>query len=132
MDQPMSNLKNRVALVTGSARGIGKAIAERFGALGASVVVNYAASVGPAGETVAAITRVGGTAMAVQADVAKVADIDRLFATTLERYGRVDIVRNTSPAIGQPLSAVSTCSSAVAGPPDLGEIPCRPRQNSSP
>ena len=63
----MTNLKNKVALVTGSARGIGKAIAERFGALGASVVVNYATSEGPAQETVAAITRLGGTAMAVQA-----------------------------------------------------------------
>ena len=88
----MTNLKNKVALVTGSARGIGKAIAERFGALGASVVVNYATSEGPAQETVAAITRLGGTAIAVQADVSKVADIDRLFATTIERYGRLDIV----------------------------------------
>jgi len=61
----MANLKNKVALVTGSARGIGKAIAERFGGLGASVVVNYATSEGPAQETLAAITRLGGAAMAV-------------------------------------------------------------------
>src|SRR5215831_14657079 len=88
----MTNLKSKVALVTGSARGIGKAIAERFGALGASVVVNYATSEGPAQDTVSAITRLGGVATAVQADVSKVADIDRLFATTIERYGRVDIV----------------------------------------
>jgi 3-oxoacyl-[acyl-carrier protein] reductase len=88
----MTNLKNKVALVTGSARGIGKAIAERFGALGACVVVNYSASEGPARETVAAIERLGGNATAVQADISKMADIDRLFATTIERYGRVDIV----------------------------------------
>ena len=88
----MTNLKSKVALVTGSARGIGKAIAERFGALGASVVVNDATSEGPALETVAAINYLGGTATAVQADVSKVADIDRLLATSSERYSRVDIV----------------------------------------
>jgi len=72
--QPITNLKNKVAIVTGSARGIGKAIAERFGSLGASVVVNYATSEGAAQETVAAITRLGGTAIAVQADVADAAE----------------------------------------------------------
>jgi 3-oxoacyl-[acyl-carrier protein] reductase len=105
----MTNLKNKVALVTGSARGIGRAIAERFGALGASVVVNYATSEGPAQETVAAITRLGATAMAVQADVAKVADIDRLFAATLERFGRVDIVVANAglELVGKPIADVS-------------------------
>jgi 3-oxoacyl-[acyl-carrier protein] reductase len=105
----MTDLKNKVALVTGSARGIGKAIAERFGALGASVVVNYATSEGPARETVAAITRLGATAMAVQADVAKVADIDRLFAATLERYSRVDIVVANAglELVGKPIADVS-------------------------
>jgi 3-oxoacyl-[acyl-carrier protein] reductase len=88
----MSNLNNKVALVTGSARGIGKAIAERYGSLGASIVVNYVASERPAEETVASIKRRGGTATAIQADVSKVADIDRLFAKTIEQYGRVDIV----------------------------------------
>jgi 3-oxoacyl-[acyl-carrier protein] reductase len=88
----MANLKNKVALVTGSARGIGKAIAERLGALGASVVINYAASEQQAQETLRAIERSGGTAIAVQADVSKVADIDRLFETNVERFGRLDIV----------------------------------------
>src|ERR1700722_6996035 len=88
----MSNLNNKVALITGSARGIGKAIAERYGSLGASVVVNYVASERPAQETVAAIKRLGGTATAIQADVSKVADIDRLFEKTIEQYGRLDIV----------------------------------------
>src|ERR1700681_1221547 len=105
----MANLKNKVALVTGSARGIGKAIAERFGSLGASVVVNYATSEGAAQETVAAITRLGGTAIAVQADISKVVDIDRLFATTIERYGRVDIVVANAGVelVGTPIADVS-------------------------
>jgi 3-oxoacyl-[acyl-carrier protein] reductase len=105
----MANLKNKVALVTGSARGIGKAIAERFGALGASVVVNYATSEGLARETVAAITRLGGAAMAVQADVAKVADIDRLFTATLQAYGRVDIVVANAglELVGTPIADVA-------------------------
>jgi 3-oxoacyl-[acyl-carrier protein] reductase len=55
-------------------------------------VVNYSASEGQARETVAAIERLGGNATAVQADISKIADIDRLFATTIERYGRVNIV----------------------------------------
>jgi 3-oxoacyl-[acyl-carrier protein] reductase len=107
--QPITNLKNKVAVVTGSARGIGKAIAERFGSLGASVVVNYATSEGAAQETVAAITRLGGTAIAVQADVSKVVDIDRLFATTIERYGCVDIVVANAGVeiVGTPIADVS-------------------------
>ena len=88
----MTNLKDKVALITGSARGIGKAIAERYGALGANVVVNYAADETRAKETVAAIQRLGSAAIAVQADVSKVADIERLFAASLEEFGHLDIV----------------------------------------
>jgi 3-oxoacyl-[acyl-carrier protein] reductase len=88
----MTNLKNKVALITGSARGIGKAVAERFGSLGANVVVNYVASERPAQETVGAIECCGGHAIAVQADISKVADIERLFAKTIERFSRIDIV----------------------------------------
>jgi 3-oxoacyl-[acyl-carrier protein] reductase len=88
----MTDLATKVALVTGSARGIGKAIAERFGRLGASVVVNYSASEGPAQETVATIERAGAAAFAVKADVSKVAEIDRLFAAALNRFGQLDIV----------------------------------------
>ena len=88
----MGTLAGKVALVTGSARGIGKAIVERYASLGASVVVNYASHERRARETVQAIERQGGRAIAVQADVAKVADIDRLFVTALDRFGRLDIV----------------------------------------
>ena len=84
-------------------------IAERFGALGASVVVNYTASEQQAWETVGAIERLGGTAIAVQADISKVADIDRLFATTIERYGRLDIVVANAgiERVGIPLADVT-------------------------
>jgi 3-oxoacyl-[acyl-carrier protein] reductase len=88
----MTDLKKKVALITGSGRGIGKAIAERYGALGASVIVNYASSVDAAQETVKVIERSGGKAIAVRADVSKVADIERLFQTSLERFGHLDIV----------------------------------------
>ena len=88
----MTNLNNKVALITGAGRGIGKAIAERYGALGASVVVNYASSAEAAQETANVIERSGGKAIAMQADVSKVADLERLFQTSLERYGRLDIV----------------------------------------
>ena len=88
----MTDLKGKVALVTGSARGIGKAIAERYGSCGASVVVNYVGARERANATVDGIQRLGGTAIPIQADVAKVADIERLFAATVDHFGRLDIV----------------------------------------
>ncbi len=88
----MTDLTGKVALVTGGARGIGRAITERFAKLGASVIVNYASSEKPAQETVAAIEQQGGAAIAVQADVSKPADIERLFAAAIERFGRLDVV----------------------------------------
>jgi 3-oxoacyl-[acyl-carrier protein] reductase len=88
----MGNLSGKTALVTGSSRGIGKAIAERFGKLGADVVVNYAASKEPALATVEAIEKNGVRAIAVQADLAKVDDIHRLFGRSMEHFGRLDIV----------------------------------------
>ena len=85
----MTDLNSKVALINGAGRGIGKAIAERFGALGASVVVNYSSSVEAAQETANVIERCGGKAIAVQADVSKVSDIDRLFQTSLERVENI-------------------------------------------
>ena len=88
----MSTLAGKVALVTGSARGIGRAIVERYASLGASVVVNYASDERRARETVEAIEQKGGRALPVQADVAKIADIDRLFGIALDLFGQLDIV----------------------------------------
>ena len=65
MGVSITNLNNKVALITGAGRGIGKAIAERYGALGASVVVNYASSAEAAQETANVIERSGGKAIAV-------------------------------------------------------------------
>jgi 3-oxoacyl-[acyl-carrier protein] reductase len=87
----MTNLRGKVALVTGSARGIGKAIAERYGSLGASVVVNFSTNEKAALDTVASIEQAGGTAIAIRADVSKVGDIERLFAAAVEQFGRLDI-----------------------------------------
>ena len=92
----MTDLTGKIALITGSARGIGKAIAERYGSRGASIVVNYARAREGANATVDSIERLGGTAIAIQADVSKVADIERLLATTVEHFGHLDIVVATA------------------------------------
>jgi NAD(P)-dependent dehydrogenase (short-subunit alcohol dehydrogenase family) len=74
-------------VISGSARGLGKAIALRHGALGANVVVNFASSREAADVTVAEIERLGAKAIAVQADMSEVADIERLFAEAHEHFG---------------------------------------------
>ena len=88
----MGALEGRVAIITGAGRGIGRAIAERYALLGAAVAVNYAKDDKSAADTVAAIRSGGGSAVAIQGDVSKVADIDRLFAATAEQLGGIDIV----------------------------------------
>lgn len=89
-------LNGKVALVTGASRGIGAAIAKRLAADGTKVVVNYAASEGPAQEVVAAIQKAGGTATAVHADMSKPAEIEKLFAEVKKAYGRLDILVNNA------------------------------------
>jgi len=89
-------LAGKVAVVTGASKGIGASIAEKLAAKGAAVVVNYASSRSGADKVVNAITAQGGKAVAVQADVSKKADIDRLFAETKKAFGRLDIVVNNA------------------------------------
>jgi 3-oxoacyl-[acyl-carrier protein] reductase len=89
-------LANKVAVVTGASKGIGASIAKHLAAEGAAVVVNYASSRAGAAKVVGEITALGGKAVAVQADVAKKADIGRLFAETKKNYGRLDIVVNNA------------------------------------
>jgi 3-oxoacyl-[acyl-carrier protein] reductase len=90
------HLDGKVAIVTGASRGIGRAIAERFAAEGASVVVNYVAGSKSAEAVVAAITAVGGVATMTQADVSKIAEVRDLVAATVDRYGRIDILVNNA------------------------------------
>jgi 3-oxoacyl-[acyl-carrier protein] reductase len=92
----MSNLENKVAIVTGAAKGIGAAIAKHFAAAGAKVVVNYASSKEAAEKVVKYITENGGTAIAVQADVSKQADVNRLFEETSRSFGALDILVNNA------------------------------------
>ncbi len=89
-------LANKVAVVTGASKGIGASIAIHLAAEGAAVVVNYASSRAGAEKVVAEITAKGGRAIAVQADVSKKADIDRLFAETSKAYGKLDILVNNA------------------------------------
>lgn len=85
-----------VALVTGSSRGIGRAIALELARTGHHVLVNYAASAEAAAETVRAIERLGRDAVAVQADVAKAEDRARLIHAALERWQRLDMLVNNA------------------------------------
>ncbi|MGZ4971280.1 MAG: SDR family NAD(P)-dependent oxidoreductase, partial [Limisphaerales bacterium] len=95
----MSNgkkLAGKVAVVTGSSKGIGAAIAKALAAEGASVVVNYSSSKAD-GDTVAkAITTAGGKAIAVQANMSKSKDIAALFASAKKAFGQLDILVNNA------------------------------------
>jgi len=95
----MSNykeLEGKVAIVTGSSRGIGRAIAETLADNGATVVVNYNSSGVAAGEVIETIESNGGKAMAVQADVSDFAAAQQLVKTTLDSFGQVDILVNNA------------------------------------
>jgi 3-oxoacyl-[acyl-carrier protein] reductase len=96
MTQHSGKLAGKVAVVTGASKGIGAAIAKALAAEGAAVVVNYSASQAAADKVVQDISLQGGRAAAVQANVAKKADIDRLFAETIQRFGRIDVLVNNA------------------------------------
>jgi 3-oxoacyl-[acyl-carrier protein] reductase len=96
MSNSTKKLTGKVAVVTGASKGIGAGIAKDLAAQGASVVVNYASSKAAAEKVVSEITSNGGQAVAVQGDVAKQADIERLFAETKKAFGRLDILVNNA------------------------------------
>ncbi len=88
----MQTLANKVALITGSARGLGRAIAERYAALGASVVLNYHRDQAAADEVLRTVQALGVPAIAVQADLSRMADIEHLFVEAQKAFGHLDIV----------------------------------------
>jgi 3-oxoacyl-[acyl-carrier protein] reductase len=108
MSTQNKKLVGKVALVTGASKGIGAAIAKQLAAEGATVVVNYASSKTGADKVVTEITGAGGKAAAIQADMAKKADIERLFAETKKTFGRLDILVNNAGVYGfSPLENVT-------------------------
>jgi len=96
MSTTPKKLAGKVAVVTGASKGIGAAIAKQLAAEGAAVVVNYASSKDGADQVVAEIAGQGGKALAVRANVAKKADIDRLFAETEKAFGALDVLVNNA------------------------------------
>lgn len=101
----MSDDTKRVAIVTGASRGIGQAIALRLAQDGFAVAANYAGNIAKANEMVNAIESAGGSAFAVQGDVGSQQDIERLFSSTKEKYGRIDVVVNSAGIM--PMATIS-------------------------
>ena len=96
LPENLQQLKDKVALVTGASRGIGKAAALALARQGAKVVVNYARSSDAAEATVSEITEAGGEAIATQADVSQSEQVDNLIKTTLDKMGRIDVLVNNA------------------------------------
>ena len=109
MSTSTKKLAGKVAIVTGASKGIGASIAKHLAAEGAAVVVNYSSSKTGADAVVKEVTKQGGKAVAVQANLARAADIDRLFTETKNAFGHVDILVNNAGIYEfAPLEEVST------------------------
>src|SRR5215475_6503698 len=89
-------LNGKVAVVTGASKGIGAGIAKAFAAEGASIVVNYASAKRDADRLVDEISKRGGKAVAIQGNVSKKAEVERLFAETEKAFGKIDILVNNA------------------------------------
>src|SRR4029453_5173034 len=92
----MGKLAGKIAVVTGASKGIGASIAEHLAAEGAQVVVNYASSKSAADEGVATIQKKAGKGIAVQGDLSKPADVERLFQETRKAFKQLDILVNNA------------------------------------
>jgi 3-oxoacyl-[acyl-carrier protein] reductase len=89
-------LENKVALVTGSSKGIGAGIAKELALSGAKVAVNYVSNEKDADAVVSSIKKIGGTAIAIQGDVSKSTDVQYIFKKAFEEFGRIDILVNNA------------------------------------
>ena len=92
----MTLLQDKVAIVTGASRGIGRAIAIELASQGAIAIINYTSSSAAAEAVVTEITDAGGQAIAIQADVSKIEQVDALVNTVIEKFSRVDILVNNA------------------------------------
>lgn len=102
----MSDMKNRVAIVTGASRGIGAAIAERLGRDGFTVIVNYAGNAAMANAVVARIDAAGGVALSAQADVADPVAVKKMFDAAETAFAGVDVLINNAGIMAlSPLAA---------------------------
>jgi 3-oxoacyl-[acyl-carrier protein] reductase len=101
-------LENKVIIVTGASKGMGAGIAKLMGAEGAKMVVNYASSKTDADNVVNEITNNGGTAIAIQGDISKLADVKHLFEETQKAFGKLDVLVNNAGMYSfAPLEAVT-------------------------
>src|SRR5438128_10670768 len=96
MNTNTKKLAGKIAVVTGASKGIGAEIAKQFAAEGAAVVVNYASSKTDADKVVDEITKRGGKAVAVQGNVLKEPQVERLFAAATKTFGKIDILVNNA------------------------------------
>lgn len=104
----MNNKIEKVAIITGASRGIGRKIAEQLADLGISVVINYNSNKEEADNVVEGIISHGGKAIAIQADISKVSDIKKLFKQTIETYGEINIlINNAGVMINNPITNIT-------------------------
>jgi 3-oxoacyl-[acyl-carrier protein] reductase len=101
-------LDGKVAIVTGASRGIGRAVALKLGTLKAAVIVNFVHDATAAAETVDRLEKAGGRAIAIQADMRRIGEIEALFDRTIARLGSVDIlVNNAGVRLFKPIEAIT-------------------------